>query len=321
MIIESDFEPAWWLPGGHLQTLWPVIDKAQLRTTIKAQRLELSDGDFVDLAWTPETNRPLICLFHGLEGSLKSHYLVRLLNELTSHGFQAVLMHFRGCSGEANRLVRSYHSGDTGDINFLIKYLIKRFPQKPLAAIGISLGGNALLKYLAEDAHDCPLVTAVSVSAPLKLADCANRINRGLSKIYQAHLVNSLNKSISRKHELFSSKGIDWQKIIKSKSFWEFDDTYTAPAHGFDDAKDYYKKASSATDLHSINTPTLILQALDDPFMTPNVLPRAEELSPHVNVEVCRSGGHVGFVGGSFPGKAKHWLPKRIIRHLQPFFA
>ena len=320
----TPFKPAWWLRNPHLQTLWPVIFRRRLRPPLRRERLELPDGDFVDLDWTlndpvlspAEGSGPIVIIFHGLEGSSRSHYARGMLSTLPQHGLRAVLMHFRGCSGETNRLARAYHSGDTGDIDFLVRTLRAREPNTPLAVIGYSLGGNALLKWLSEQGKDAPVQCAAAVSVPFLLHESTARMNRGLSRIYQWHLMKSLKRGARRKAERFTPPA-PLKEINRMKSFFEFDDRVTARLHGFEGAMHYYTSSSSRQYLNRIRIPTLIVHASDDPFMHAQVIPAAGELSPSIELDLHRHGGHVGFVGGHLPWKPRYWLEERIPAWLQ----
>ena len=311
-IISSSFKPAWWLPGPHAQTLFPVLARRRLALSTQAERLELPDGDFLDLNWALDapTQAPLVVLLHGLEGSLRSHYAAGLLQSLNHAGLRAVLMHFRGCSGEPNRLPRSYHSGETADLDYVLRLLRKRAANTPLAAVGFSLGGNVLLKWLGEAGARSGLEAAVAVSVPFSLAIAADRLDRGISRLYQAYLLQKLRRSLRTKLARMELP-IQVTSLPQLDSFRRFDDAVTAPLHGFAGVDDYYTRSSSKAFLSRIVCPTLILQALDDPFMTPAVLPDVAELSPAVCLELSRTGGHVGFVSGRL-GRPEYWLERRI---------
>ncbi|HEX7026905.1 MAG TPA: hydrolase [Gammaproteobacteria bacterium] len=312
----SDFNPPWWLRNGHVQTLWAPLFRRRVRPATRRERWELPDNDFVDLDFTLHDSGPLVLILHGLQGSIDSPYAGGLLKALADNGYRGVLMHFRGCSGELNRLPRLYHSGETGDPLYVITALRQRFPGVPLAAIGYSLGGNALLKLLGELGDRSPLTTSVVVSVPMRLDICADRINSGFSRLYQRRLIKSMVAVCLRKHKRsMLPPDIDIHAVANSRSFWEFDDAFTARMHGFADVHDYYRRSSSRQFLKDIVTPTLIIQAEDDPFTSAGVIPAAEELSPAVSLEISRHGGHVGFVEGT-PWKPRYWLERRIIRHL-----
>lgn len=311
-ITQSEFRPAWWLRGAHAQTLYPHLFRRPAAVDWRPERLELPDGDFVDLQWSGPDTQPLVCLFHGLEGSGESTYIRGLRSALDGAGLSTVLMQFRGCSGEPNRLARGYHSGDTGDIGTLIDALLSRFPGRWLGAAGFSLGGNALLKYLGERGAGCPFSQVVAVSVPFNLGRCADRLDQGASRIYARHLLGRLNTKVGERRSLLASAGVDVDAAMQSRTFRQFDGRVVAPLFGFRDAEDYYTQSSCGPFLSHIEVPTLILHSVDDPFMTRDSVPTEAELSPSVTLEISKRGGHVGFVGGPSPGAARYWLDNRI---------
>ena len=317
-IVASRFEPAWWLPGGNLQTLWPFFFRRQPQLKLSRERLELPDGDFVDLCLTANAGAPVVAVFHGLEGSINSHYVKPLLAAVEQRGWHGVFMHFRGCSGEHNRLPRSYHSGDTADIGFLIERLHKRFPGIPIAVAGYSLGGNALLKYLGEANRSNMVHAAIAVSVPYVLAEGAKRLRKGFSRIYQRRLLDLLKQKITAKFRSGDCP-VELAGVAEMNDFFSFDDAVTAPLHGFTGADDYYTRSSSRQFLESVNVPTLLLHARDDPFMTEAVLPSAAELSESVQLELADRGGHIGFVSGRTPGRAVYWLEQRMINFFDEY--
>ena len=312
----TPFKPAWWCRNPHLQTLWPVFFRRWLRPEVRRERLELPDGDFVDLDWSLNDSGPIVIIFHGLEGSSHSHYARGMLDLLPRKGYRVVVMHFRGCSGEPNRLARAYHSGDTGDIDFLVRTLKTREPNTPLATIGYSLGGNALLKWLSELGDTAPVQCAVAVSVPFLLHESTAHMQHGFARVYQWHLLKSLKRNVLRKVQSFTLPA-SADEIQKMKTFYEFDDRITGPLHGFKDAMHYYTSSSSRQYLKRIRIPTLIVHAQDDPFMHAQVIPQANELSPTVTLDLHRHGGHVGFVGGRLPWRPRYWLEERIPNWLQ----
>lgn len=311
----SEFKPAWWLPNPHLQTLWSFALRRRSKITIERERFELPDGDFVDLDWlAKQGNGPIVILLHGLEGSIDSTYVGGMLEAIKENGWRGVLLHFRSCSGEMNRHPRMYHSGDTGDFAEVVAAIHKREPHTPLSAIGYSLGGNVLLKWLGETNDKHPLIAAAAISVPFELARTAERINCGFSRIYQRHFLQSLTKKIRQK---FPS-GSPWisSDLSKISTMRAFDELVTAPLHGFKNADDYYEKSSCRQFLTNIRIPTLLLHAQDDPFMTPETVPSPQELSPTVQLELTQHGGHIGFVAGTLPWRAEYWLEKRILAFL-----
>lgn len=315
MITTSRFSPAWWLRNRHLQTIVPNTFRPLPRQEIRRERIELPDGDFVDADWTARTDGPIVILLHGLEGSVRSRYAAWMLKRLHDAGYRGVLLHFRGCSGEMNRRASGYHSGHTADFDHFVHRLREREPGVRVAAIGYSLGGNALLKWLGENSATHVLETAIAVSVPFRLEQCSAAINRGVARIYQAHLMKRMLQTARRKLHLIRAAGHE-PAFEKLRTFRDFDDALTAPLHGFKDADDYYARSSSAQFLRYISTPTLVIHAVDDPFMTPDTAPRDDEVSPQVNVEISECGGHVGFVAGRWPWRPEYWLETRILAHL-----
>jgi len=312
--METSFKPAWWLPSPHLQTLWPVMFRRRSVPDLSHERFELNDGDFVDLCWSRKTDRPVVIVLHGLEGSVHSHYAGSLMCALENVGFRPVLMHFRGCGGEPNRLPRSYHSGDTQDLAQLVDHINRASDTSVHAAIGFSLGGNVLLKWLGQTGDSNPLQFGVAVSVPFILADAANRLQRGLSHMYEIHLMNSLKRSYIEKFRRIESP-LDVE-ISQLKGFWEFDDRVTAPLHGFSGVDHYYTESSCRQYLANIKVPTRIIHALDDPFMYSATVPDENEISEHVELLLARNGGHVGFVSGKYPWKAEYWYERKILEFL-----
>jgi predicted alpha/beta-fold hydrolase len=317
-LTRSDFRAPWWLKSAHLQTAYPTLFRRGPEIALRRERLELDDGDFLDLDWTPRAEGPVVLVLHGLEGSSDSPYARGMLSTLHAHGWRGVIMHFRGCSGEPNRLPRSYHSGDTGDLSTVVAHLRARRDVSALAAVGYSMGGNVLLKWLGERGAGATLDAAVAVSVPFTLSLAADRLARGLSRIYQRRLIDDLRAKLQRKFFRVECP-IDLERANSSRSFWEFDDRVTAPLHGFADVHDYYAQSSSRQYLGGIGIPTLILHSEDDPFMTPEVLPSRDELSPSTRLEVSTRGGHVGFVQGSLPWRPHYWLEERIPEFLDSY--
>ena len=313
----SGFRPAWWLPGPHLQTLWPALFRRRGKPRLVRERVELPDGDFLDLDWNDldwndpddDADAPLALLLHGLEGSSASPYAWGMLAAFRRRGWPAAVMHFRGCSGEPNRLARSYHSGETGDLAHVVEALARRAPGRPVFAAGVSLGGNVLLKWLGETGAEAPLAGAAAVSVPLDLGRCADRLERGLSKGYRRFLVRELHRSVQAKFGGWRESPIDLARLPGWRTFREFDEHVTAPLHGFAGAEDYYRRSSSGRFVAHVRVPTLVVQARDDPFLPDDPPPAS---SPAVRWEVFPRGGHAGFVAGAVPGRPRYWLEERI---------
>ena len=323
--MAQKFKPAFGLKNRHIQTLYSSLFRKLPPLKFEIEKFTLNDDDFLECYWhnKPSTNstKPIIILFHGLAGSFKSPYIQGLMSESAKKGFASVLMHFRGCSGVENLKPRSYHSGESSDALVWIEYLSIKYPNAKLFAVGYSLGGNMLLKLLGESKNKSLLNAAVSVSAPLQLDICANAMKRDFSKFYQHILLKNLNIALDKKYDSHNMElllNFKRQNIQKLKTFWEFDETYTAPIHGFKSAQDYYTKCSSKQFLKNIQTPTLIIHSKDDPFMTQEIIPLQNELSSSVEVEISENGGHVGFIGGTF-FKPDYWLEKRVVSYFLGF--
>ncbi len=316
MIKQSTFKPLWYLKNPHAQTLLANFIHPQ-PPQVSYETVDLPDGDTLELARGTATGPNTVLILHGLEGSLRSAYAQRLINSLNSQNIPVVLMFFRGCNGKPNIKVRSYHSGETEDLRAVINYL-KKNGSKKLALVGYSLGGNVTLKYMGEQQTDESIVCATAISVPLLLNICADTMNRGFSRVYQYGLMRRLIKKVQQKQPLIHAAGMS-DKPELLKTFVEFDNTYTAPSHGFKDAHHYYQICSSRQFLKHINKPTLLLHSKDDPFMTEAVLPGESELSEQVMLELSTHGGHVGFIGGHF-FKPRFWLEQRIINFCQQYF-
>jgi hypothetical protein len=314
-LVHSTYRAPLWLAGGHLQTLYAALLVRVPSIPYRRERWVLADGDFLDLDWVDgPLDAPLLVLFHGLEGSSRGHYARALMQAVRRRGFSGVIPHFRGCSGEPNRLARAYHSGDSAEIDLILRRLRAEFPRRALFAVGVSLGGNALLKWLGEGGAACRSVidAAAAVSAPVDLVAAGRTLDRGLNRqLYVRHFLASLRaKALDKiaRHRLPVSPAA----IRSASTLYRFDDLFTAPLHGFRDAMDYWTRASSKPWLNSIAVPTLLLNARNDPFLPASALPTVEEVSAAVTLEYPAAGGHVGFVSGPFPGRLD-WLPQRLM--------
>ena len=298
------YRAPWWLPGGHLQTIFAALAPTP-RVAFRRERWDTPDGDFIDLDWAGDDNTgPLLALFHGLEGSSGSHYSRSLAAQALAAGWRCVVPHFRGCSGELNRLPRAYHSGDSAELDWILRRLDARY------AVGVSLGGNALLKLLGEKGTGIGLRRAAAVSAPLVLAAAGRSLDQGLNReLYTRIFLKTLKKKTFEKIRQQKIR-IDAVRLEKARTFWEFDDAVTAPLHGFLGADDYWARSSSAPWLPSIRIPTLVLNARNDPFMPASALDGIAPVPPNVVLEFPCSGGHAGF-----PGR-DHWLARRVLAYL-----
>ena len=320
MIQESSFTAPWWCSNRHIQTLWGPLFRRNNATALTHERLELQDGDFLDLVWTAREGGPIVVVLHGLEGSYRSHYVPGILETIHTHGWRGVLVHFRGCSGEHNRLPRAYHSGDTGDFAAVLRHIRARDPDAPLVALGYSMGGNVLLKLLGETGVDTPLRAGIAVSPTFNLHLAAQALDTGFSRLYQWHLVKRLVDKIKMKSQTVSFP-FDATQVDTLNTFREFDDHVTAPLHGFEGVDDYYSRSSCGQYIRDIRIPTLILHARDDPFSSVRAIPSVDQLSPTTTLELSAHGGHVGFVQGTFPGKEEYWLEKRIPKYFTQYLS
>lgn len=323
MFSESSFSPAWWLKNGHVQTMAAKFLRRHYTIETSDETLELPDGDFVDLAWTekvsPTCERPIVAVLHGLEGSKNSHYAKGMLSAIKANGWVGVLMHFRGCSGRPNRMAKSYHSGQTCDVDFFSRYLANSYPKAKKAIVGFSLGGNVLTRYLAEQKDNIYQAASV-ICAPLDLSSCCDRINHGFSRVYQKYLVDMLKASTVEKININLLPSISQKDLLNIRSIRDFDQMVTAPINGFIDANDYYQKASGRDVLNNVTTPCLVIHASDDPFLCHKNTTAISILPKHITFEVSKRGGHVGFISGNNPFKPQFWLevrvPKFFSRHL-----
>lgn len=315
-----------WLPGSHPQTIYPALFAPRPRLAYRRARWETPDRDFIDLDWVerpPGSARrdsgdaALVVLFHGLEGSSQSHYALALMRTVRDMSCSGVVVHFRGCSGEPNRLARAYHSGDSAEVEWILRRLKEEYPASRIYAVGVSLGGNALLKWLGERGSAArPIVDrACAVSAPVDLMASGNALERGFNRVYARHFLFTMKKKALAKLDRFPGL-FDGERVRAARTLREFDDVVTAPLHGFLDADDYWTRASSKPLLANIAVPTLMINARNDPFLPSRALPGPAQVSPAITLEFPADGGHVGFVAGVFPGSLE-WLPRRAIE----FFA
>lgn len=313
---EGPFRPARWLANRHVQTLLPALGVVRTpRPAFRREIVPLPDGDSLAADWldveTPADDAPLVIVLHGLEGSSDSSYARGLCGAAADAGWPSVVMHFRDCGDHRNRLSRRYHAGETGDIECFVEHVLSRHAGRRLLMAGYSLGGNALLKYLGENGDTAPAHAAIAVSVPFELQKASDAISQGFSKFYRWHLMRNMKRALRRKFppdtDLF-----DYEAAMAARDFETFDDLVTAPLHGFRDVHDYYESQSCRQYLSRIAVPTLIIHAIDDPFMSRDMIPEAPELSREVALELPAHGGHVGFVHGP-PWALRPWLPGRMI--------
>lgn len=315
--------PAWlrW-PGvsaGHAQTILAAKLTPCPRVKYRRERWTTPDEDFIDVDFvdSPSPTAPIVVMFHGLEGSSRSHYAQALMHTLQRHGWMGAIPHFRGCSGEANRTRRAYHSGDAAEIDWIMHRFQAQYPNRKLYVAGISLGGNALLRWLGESSRQAQFVTrAAAVSAPLDLMAGGHALSRGFNHtVYTRLFLHTLKKKTLRKTQQHPGL-VNAQALRRARDLYEFDNLYTAPVHGYLNTEDYWQRASAKTVLRQIQVPTLILNARNDPFLPAQHLPHAHEVAPCVRLEQPDEGGHVGFVTGAFPGRL-NWLPQRLLHFFE----
>lgn len=326
-LAQSPFRPPRWLRNRHLQTIFPTLPWTRgPKPAVVMEWLELPDGDRAALEWLPagepaRAANPLLVILHGLEGSAESPYCRHLMWAAAARGWRAVVLHFRDCGDYRNRLPRRYHAGETDDLRYFLGRLRTAWEHEgPVFAAGYSLGGNVLLKYLGESGSGAPLTAAAAVSVPLSLHNSAATLERGGSRFYQSYLLRRMKQAVRRKFNP-DTAAFDWRRALAARTFAEFDDAVTAPLHGFRGKDDYYDQCSAAGYLGRIRRPTLVINALDDPFMTPAAIPPADEIADTVTIEVSRHGGHVGFIEGGAPWRPRFFLPERIVRFFDSFIS
>ena len=310
MQLNSVYRPSRWLPGPHAQTIWASRFRSTPSPDTKREQVELDDDDFLNLYWLTQGNGPIVIIVHGLEGDSSSNNVKAMFDVVRKNGWNGVLLLNRNCGGFSNRLQRTYHAGETGDLDFVVNLVKKRFPDVPLMLYGYSLGGNTMLKWLGEKGDHAGISAAAAVSIPFDLASSTAILDKGFSKIYQKHFVDLMREAAKRKFRdlapLFNPGDLN-----KIKTLWEFDEKVTAPLHGFVNADQYYSESSCKQFLKNICVPTLIMNSLDDPFLERNTFPGPKEISDMVELEFLQNGGHAAFIMGSI-WKYFSWIETRI---------
>jgi predicted alpha/beta-fold hydrolase len=311
LIIPSTFHAPFYLRNRHVQTILPTILRTGNNISYESQRLELPDGDFVDVFWCrPQTsltdNQPIVIVLHGMGGHFTSNYVPDTIRALLKRGYRVAFLHSRGCSGEPNRLPVTFHAADTSELNHLVHTIKTLFPAAPVAALGFSLGGSVLLKWLGEPPGKNLLCAAVAVGVPFDLSTTADTINRGFAQIYQLYLLHSL-KSLAIAKLAVHPAPLTAPQIKALKSLRQYDHEMTAKINGFAGVDEYYARGSCKQYLINIKTPTLIVNAIDDPFVPPACIPGEHELSANVTLELSQHGGHVGFLG---PARSRYFAER-----------
>jgi hypothetical protein len=308
------YRAPWWLAGGHLQTIYAAFLGRRYRVTYRRERWDTPDGDFIDLDWIEgDPKKPLLVLFHGLEGGSSSHYALSLMHAVRKLHWRGVVVMFRGCSGEINRLPRAYHSGDSPEVSWILRRLKIQNPQSTIYTVGVSLGGNVLLKWLGEQGEEARNIVkaAAAVSAPIDLMVTGDHLGQGFNLFYTRTFLASMKRKYLVKLGRYPNL-VDGKAMLRSRTLREFDDVVTAPLHGYKNTDDYWTRASSKPGLMNVRVPTLLINAKNDPFCPASALPSPAEVSAAVTLDFPDIGGHAGFVSGAFPGHLD-WLPRRIL--------
>jgi uncharacterized protein len=323
---EYTYTPAWWVPGAHTRTLWGKLVRRPPPIVARRERWPTDDGDEIELhrldpIGAPAPHGARLLVLHGLEGTIRSHYLRGILARAQRCGWSADALIFRTCNGEMTRARRLYHSGETSDLDLVVRRLVAAEPGRPLVLTGFSLGGNVLLKWLGELGERVPSEVrgAAAVSVPFDLARGSRFIERGFARVYTRHFLRTLRAKARRKLE--TDPGLfDGAALERARNLFEFDDAVTAPVHGFADAEDYYRRSSSLHVLSAIRRPTLLLSAFDDPFLPPVVLHEVERIARGnhcLTAEFHQRGGHVGFISGRRPWSPRYYAEERVLHFLE----
>lgn len=321
----NKFSPAWWLPGGHSQTLFRKFSPAD-SVRQSRERIELDDGDFIDLDWSADApmcfdaSDVTVLILHGLCGCSKSSYVLSLQRLLSLHGISSIAMNFRGCSGEANRKAKAYHSGVSEDVNEVFSKLCEKYTDKQFVCVGYSLGANVLLKWLGEIKNHDRIDKAAAISTPFSLGYCSQAMLSGMSQLYGKYFVRRLVHDLHAKMEIFRrEKQTEELTLLEGlgdfsrvRTIWEFDDFVTAPLNGFKHAEDYYEQCSSLQYLPTIKTNTLLIQSKDDPLIPEKSIPQPETLNDNIRLQLNNAGGHVGFI----TGYRERWLENQLLNYL-----
>ena len=321
-LIKSDYVAPKWLPCAHLQTVVPARLFPRPEVSYRRELIDMPDGDFMIFDWVrpePESlTAPVLVHFHGLEGDSHSHYAEALMSTCAERGWRGVVAHFRGCGGIPNRLPRAYFAGDSADCDWVMRTVHKRYVNAPIYAVGVSLGGNYISKYLGDMGGRASFITAaVSVGAPVDLVAGSEIMSRGANKLYSEMFLSTLKDKLIDKAKRFPDL-IDLQAVMKCRTLYDFDSIYTAPIHHFKSAMDYWTKCSAKPVLKNVQVPLLLLNAKNDPFMPVWALPTEKDVSPFVYLEQPEEGGHIGFPRGNPPGDLG-WLPERIMKFFSAF--
>ncbi|MFP4316449.1 MAG: YheT family hydrolase [Desulfovibrionales bacterium] len=315
-VIASFYRSRFCLGSGHVQTMYPALFRKSAHVNYRRERIATPDGDFLDLDWLRAGFPGLAVISHGLEGSSRGKYVLGMAHMLHSHGWDVLALNFRGCSGEPNRTLRLYHSGVTDDLHTALRHGLRVGRYHKAVLVGFSMGGNQTLKYLGEDPDKVPaeVGSAIVFSVPCDLEGAALAMGRYENRVYMHKFLRTLRRKVEEKDQRFPGI-LDLRGIASLRTFQEFDERYTAPLHGFSSALDYWRTCSANRFLEAIDRPTLLVNALNDPFLSPTCFPLAQAAaSPYLHLECPRSGGHVGFLG--LDRKGVSWAEKRTVQFL-----
>ena len=316
--MDTKYQPPLLFRSAHLQTIYPTVCRRVPLITAERERIDTPDGDFLDLDWARSRDSPqLTILTHGLEGHSRAGYVQAMAGALSENGWHVLAWNFRGCSGEPNRALRSYHSGATDELQIVLDHVFKTTHYNRIALVGFSLGGNLTLKYLGDQGGQInPRICAgVGLSVPCDLASSAYRLEHWQNRFYMRRFMRSLCAKVRAKAKQFPGE-LDLSGLDRMRTFAEFDDRYTAPIHGFESASEYWAQSSCLQALNEIQVPTRLLNALDDPFLTPSCFPtRAAETNPNFSLRTPKYGGHLGFV--DFNRDKRYWSEQQVLSFLE----
>ena len=317
LVKNSSYQPKILFKNNHFNTIYRTLFQ-NFEINYSRYRLELKDGDFIDLDFSSLNSKKIVIVIHGLEGSSSSNYVKSVVSVLNSNNFDVVAMNLRGCSGEPNRKLSSYHSGKTDDLDKVIQFITSKKTYNEIHLVGFSLGGNMILKYLGEEIYtNFKIVrSAVTVSVPCDLKGSSVELSKFWNNLYMKRFLTSLKNKLNIKSVQFPDSFLDMEKISNARNFFDMDNLYTAPAHGFKDALDYWQKNSSKQFIQYIKTPTLLITSQDDPFLSNSCIPILEaKNNSNFILELTNYGGHVGF-NSSFSISNNYWLENRIVDFL-----
>ncbi len=319
-LLTSDYKPSFLFKNRHFNTIFRTFFMHE-SNNYKRERLELEDGDFIDLDFSFANSDTIVIALHGLEGSSSSKYILAISKYINQQKIDVVALNHRGCSGEPNRLMESYHSGKTDDLDSVIKHLDQNYDYKKIVLLGYSLGGNMTLKYLGEQGDNIhkKIICGIAISVPCDLTGSSVALAKAENKLYMKKFLKSLKPKTLHKMKQFPNSFLKRDTILAAQSFYDYDNLYTAPAHGYKNAEEYWKKCSSKPFLSEIKIPTLLINALDDTFLSEECFPiEIAKKNDSFFLETPKYGGHVGF-NSKMIGKNGFWIEKRIYQFMRQY--